>query len=99
MPRSLTRLHLRVTPRAARPGIGGRRGEAWRIRVAAPAEGGRANAAVLALLAEALGVPRTRLELVRGAGTREKLVVVDGLTASEAERRLAAAADLAGGRS
>lgn len=88
-----------MTPRAARPGIGGRHGEAWRIRVAAPAEGGRANAAVLALLAEVLGVPRTRLELLRGAGAREKLVAVDGLSAPEAERRLAAAAELAGGGS
>lgn len=88
-----------MTPRASRPGVGGRHGETWRIRVSSPPEGGRANAAVLALLADVLGVPRARLELLRGAAGREKLVEVRGLGARETERRLAAAAEPAGGRS
>jgi hypothetical protein len=88
-----TRLRLRVSPRSSRPGVLGQRGEAWAIRVRAPAEGGRANAAALALLADALEVPRARLELVAGATSRDKVVEVEGLTASEVASRLAASAE------
>lgn len=47
-------------------------GGVWRIAVNAPAEGGRANAAVAEALAEALGVAKGRLHLVRGATSRDK---------------------------
>jgi uncharacterized protein YggU (UPF0235/DUF167 family) len=48
------------------------------IKVRARPDGGAANEAVLALLARALGVPRSRLTLLRGATSREKLVQVGG---------------------
>lgn len=101
MPGPTTRLRLRVSPRASRPGIAGRHGEAWKIRVSALAENGRANAAVLALLADVLGVSRAQLELVSGGTTRDKVVEVEGLTGPEVEGRLAAASTSAagGGRS
>jgi uncharacterized protein YggU (UPF0235/DUF167 family) len=60
----------------------------WKLRVAAPAEGGRANAAVVRLLAETIGVPRTRIALVSGHGARDKVVELDGVELAEAERRL-----------
>ena len=47
------------------------------IRVAAPPEDGRANAAILALLAKALGRPRSSLTLVRGLSGRDKLVRIE----------------------
>lgn len=87
-----TRLRLRVSPGSARAAVVGRHGEAWKVRVAAPAERGRANEAVLDLLSDALGVPRSRLELVTGWGGRDKIVAVDGLSEDEAEKRLAVAA-------
>ena len=59
-------LRLRVVPGARWPGIVGRHGEAWKLRVSAPAEDGRANDAVLALLAEALELSRRDLELTAG---------------------------------
>jgi uncharacterized protein YggU (UPF0235/DUF167 family) len=73
------RLALRVTPGARVEGIaieGGR----LIVKVRAKPQDGAANAAVLALLADALGVATSRLRLLRGATSREKLV---GLPPSE----------------
>jgi uncharacterized protein YggU (UPF0235/DUF167 family) len=60
--------------------------------VAAPAESGRANEALLGLLAVALGVTRSRLRVVSGTGSRDKIVKVTGIDAEESERLLLAAA-------
>ena len=86
-----TRLALRVAPGARRTEIVGRHGAAWKVRVAAPPEGGRANAAVCELLAEALAVPRRSVAIVWGRGSKDKLVEVAGIAPEETERRLAAA--------
>jgi uncharacterized protein (TIGR00251 family) len=86
-----TRLKLRVSPGARRPGIAGRHGDAWKVRVAEPPEDGRANEAVLRLLAEALDVPRATVALVSGHASRDKIVVLDGLEQAHTERLLASA--------
>ena len=88
-----TRLRLRVSPGASRSGVVGRHGEAWKLRVAAPPEDGRANDAVTTLLASVLDLPRNSVLLVSGHGSRDKTVELDGLDLAEAERRLTAAAD------
>jgi uncharacterized protein YggU (UPF0235/DUF167 family) len=56
-------------------------------RVAAPATGGAANAALLRLLADELDVPRTSVRLVAGATWRQKLIVVDGCSPEVVSRR------------
>jgi uncharacterized protein (TIGR00251 family) len=89
--RTSARLRLRVTPGARRPRIFGRHGDAWKVHVAAAPERGRANAAVLDVLAATLGVPRHQLEVVSGATTRDKVVAVDGLSDAEVEATLTAA--------
>ena len=66
---------IRATPKAARDRI--ELGDPLRIYVTAPADKGAANAAVLVLLAKALGVAKTRLTLVRGASARDKLIRLD----------------------
>ena len=86
-----TRLRLRVSPGATRAGVVGRYGQAWRVRVAAPPEGGRANEAVIRLLAETLSVPRHAVTLVSGRGARDKIVELTGIDGPQAERRLTAA--------
>jgi uncharacterized protein (TIGR00251 family) len=86
------RVRLRVAPASARPGVVGRYGEGWKVRVAAPPENGRANEAVLGLLAETLRVPRTAVSLVSGHGTRDKIVELSGLDAAELEERLSSGA-------
>jgi uncharacterized protein (TIGR00251 family) len=86
-----TRLRVRVSPGSRRAEVVGRHGDAWKVRVASPPENGRANEAVLRLLAETLAVPRARLELVSGHGARDKIVELSGVGPALAERRLAAA--------
>jgi uncharacterized protein (TIGR00251 family) len=87
-----TRVRLRVAPGSARSGVVGRYGEGWKVRVAVPPENGRANEAVLGLLAQTLRVPRTAVTLVSGHGARDKTVELSGLDAKELEQRLSAAA-------
>lgn len=71
------RIAVRVTPRAARDRIEVADG-AIRIHVTAAPEDGKANEAVRLLLARALGLAKSRLTLVRGQTSRDKVFVVDG---------------------
>jgi uncharacterized protein (TIGR00251 family) len=87
-----TRVRLRVSPGANTAYVVGRHGEAWKVRVAAPAEGGRANEAVVRLLAETLSIPREDVSLVSGLGARDKIVQLTGLDPTQIERRLSSAA-------
>ncbi len=84
-----TRLRVRVSPGAARSEVVGRHGEAWKVRVAAPPEGGKANAALIELLATTLGVARSEVEVVAGHGSRDKTVEVRGLAAVDVAGRFA----------
>jgi hypothetical protein len=67
---------VRVTPRASARGVGGERDGALLVRVTAPPAEGKANAAVVAILAEALGVPRSAVVIERGQTGRTKRVSV-----------------------
>jgi uncharacterized protein len=91
MAKTSTRVRLRVSPGARRNELVGRHGEGWKIRVAAPPEGGRANDAVLDLLARELSLPRQSLSIVSGQAAREKIVQMEGIDRAETERRLEAA--------
>lgn len=88
-----TSLRLRVVPGANRPGIVGRHGDAWKVRVGAPPEDGRANDAVLDLLARTLDLRRRDVRLATGASSRDKVVVLEGVSDEAAEALLAAAAE------
>jgi uncharacterized protein (TIGR00251 family) len=76
-------LAIRVQPRAKRTEVAGERGGAVVIRVSAPPVDGRANEAVTRLIAERLNVPRSAVEIVRGHGSRDKQVRVDGMSADQ----------------
>jgi uncharacterized protein len=86
-----TRLRVRVSPGAGRTAVVGRHGDAWKVRVTEAPERGRANEAVLRLLADTLTLPRTALTLVSGHGGREKIVELTGVGPALIERRLASA--------
>jgi uncharacterized protein (TIGR00251 family) len=84
------RLAVKVTPRAARAGVQGVTIEGERsylaVRVAAPADGDKANTATLKLLARHCGVAPSALSLVSGASGRRKLVDVQGDAESLTQR-------------
>lgn len=90
------RLAVRVTPRGGRDAVDGWTADAagralLKVRVSAAAAEGAANAAVLAVVAKALGVPRSRVTLVSGATARVKVLEIGGvdeadLTAAFGER-------------
>lgn len=86
-----TRVRLRVAPGASRAVVVGRHGDAWKVRVTAPPEGGRANDAVVELLADTLSVPRAAVSLVSGHGARDKIVELTGLGPTQIESRLSSA--------
>ena len=81
-------LTLRATPRSSRDEIAGIAGEALRIRLRAPPVDGKANKALLCLLADTLNVPRNRLQILGGETNRNKRVFVSGLNEQEARRRI-----------
>jgi hypothetical protein len=82
---------LRVSPGAARARIVGRHGAGWKVRVAAAPERGKANEAVVRLLADTLRLPQRDVEIVSGSAARDKVVAVGGIDLEETEKRLAAA--------
>lgn len=82
-------LPIRVQPGAAREQIVGRHGTALKVAVHAPPEKGRANEAVIAVLAAALQLPVSRVSLAGGPASRDKRLFVLGLSAAELTSRLA----------
>ncbi|WP_296423787.1 DUF167 domain-containing protein [Yoonia sp.] len=66
---------IRVTPKAQRNSVALRDGQV-RVNVTCVPQDGKANAAVLKLLAKALGVPKSRLSVLRGQTSRDKVIGV-----------------------
>ncbi len=91
-------LRLHVQPGAGRTAVSGRHGDALKVRVAAPPEGGRANEACLALVAELFGLKQDAVTLAGGPSSRSKRVRIEGVEADDAAKRLADAVAAAGER-
>jgi uncharacterized protein (TIGR00251 family) len=83
------RLVVKVVPGASRDRLVGALGRALKLAVAAPPEGGKANAAVCKLLARSLGVKAADVTIVSGHTQPLKQVAVQGLTAADVRQRLA----------
>ena len=79
---------VRLKPRARVDCIDGERAGALEVRVTAPAIGGRANQALLRLLAKRLRRAPSSLELVRGQRGRDKQILIPGAKAVEVRREL-----------
>jgi uncharacterized protein (TIGR00251 family) len=79
---------VHVVPRARASGVVGRHGDAVKIRVAAPPADGAANAELVRLVADRLGVAPARVIVTAGAAGRRKHLSVSGLDSSEIRSRL-----------
>ena len=84
-------LKIKVVPGASRTELSGWLGDMLKVRVAAPPEKGRANAAVEALLAQVLGVSAESVRITSGKGSQLKRVRIDGVAEAELRRKLGAA--------
>jgi uncharacterized protein (TIGR00251 family) len=82
-------LRVKAVPGARRSEVAGPLGDRLKVRVAAPPEDGKANAALLRLLAGVLGVEERAIELEQGAGAAAKTFAIRG-GASHARRVRAA---------
>ena len=81
-------VRVRVQPRAKREGVGEWRGDAVVVRVSAPPVDGRANVAVCKVVAQAVGVPPTKVSVIRGHTSRDKTLRVEGVSAADLARSL-----------
>jgi uncharacterized protein (TIGR00251 family) len=87
-----SRLAVHVQPRAARSEVVGEHGGALKIRLAAPPVDNAANEALVAFVAERLGLPRRQVRLVGGLTNRRKLLEIDGMDAAAVAAKLQPAA-------
>ena len=84
-------LALRVTPRASQNKIVGLLGDGTiKVHIAAPPEDDDANKELVAYLAEVLGVPKSRVEIVAGNTGRDKLISIVDMDADTAHKRILA---------
>ena len=83
-------LNVKVVPGASRDRVAGRYGDGVKVQVAAPPEDGKANRAVLRVLAEFLGVKADRLRVIRGRTQPRKVIEIDGADQADVEGRVSA---------
>lgn len=82
------RIALKVVPGSTREGIAGWLGDALKVRVRAPAEAGRANAAVVRVVAEALGLTTDAVRIASGGASPKKILEIDGLDLATLHARI-----------
>jgi uncharacterized protein (TIGR00251 family) len=88
MPKSGAKLAVHVSPGAKRNQlVGWREGALW-LKIAAPAVENKANAELLAFLAELLKIPKSALSILNGQASRYKTIAVEGLTETAIKDRL-----------
>ena len=85
-----TVIKVKVIPRSSRTEILGKENDIYRMKLTDPPVEGKANKAVIALLAEKLGVPKREIEIVSGKTGRLKTIRIRGLTAGEVAQALKA---------
>lgn len=84
----MVRIRVRVQPRGGRDEIVGEREGAIVVRVGAPPVDGKANDAVCKLVARRAGVPRRRVSVISGERSRDKQLLVEGVSEAELRRAL-----------
>jgi uncharacterized protein (TIGR00251 family) len=77
------RVAIKVTPNAGRNEITGYKDEVLQVKVAAVPEKGKANKALVGLLAEKLGIRKSCIAIIKGETNRNKVVLIDGISSKE----------------
>lgn len=81
-------LSVRATPGASKDEVAGTHGDALKVKVTASPERGKANRAVLAVIAKSLSLPRSRVVLRSGKASRQKTVIILGADLDDVRSRL-----------
>jgi hypothetical protein len=82
------RLEIKAVPNAPKSEVVGWLGDALKVKVHAPPVEGKANEELCSFLAEMLGLPKRAVQLDRGASSRKKIVLIEGLALGEVVQRL-----------
>ncbi len=86
--RGAVRLTLHVQPGAKRNAVVGVHGDALKVAVSAPPVEGKANEAIQAFVAKALGVPAATITIVAGASSRRKVLAIAGVSLADIQLRI-----------
>jgi uncharacterized protein (TIGR00251 family) len=81
-------LLLKVTPNASRNEITGLSGGVLQVKIAAPAEGGKANRELIAFLSRMLGVKKSAIGIIRGETSRHKAVAIEGMSRGDIIKKI-----------
>jgi uncharacterized protein (TIGR00251 family) len=87
---NMATLKVKVVPGSSRDGVAGMLGEALKVRVSAPPEGGKANRRLCELLADKLGLPANGVVVLAGGTSARKTLGITGLSQAELNQRVAA---------
>jgi uncharacterized protein YggU (UPF0235/DUF167 family) len=85
---SITRIAVKVSAGTARNAIRGWQDQCLRVHLVTAPERGKANAALIALLAQALGLPKSAISIIRGEHSARKTLAVSGLSEVDVVARL-----------
>ena len=83
-----TSIKVRLIPRSSKNHIIGRESDAYKVKVTSPPVGGKANKALIELLAKSLGRPKRSIEITSGKSSRLKTVLIRGLSMKEIRERM-----------
>jgi len=83
-----TEISVRVHPNAARNEVTGVTEGIYQVKLSAPPVKGKANKALIAFLSQLLGVGKSRVDIIKGYTTRNKIVAIDGLSREDIMKRL-----------
>ncbi len=83
-------ISIHASPRASKTAVQGLHGDSLKIRLNAPPVDGKANGILIEFLADTLGIPERQVTIVGGETSRQKRVLVRGLTVAQVQSRLSA---------
>lgn len=83
-----TEISVRVHPNAARNEVTGVTDGIYQVKVSAPPVKGKANKELIAFLSRLSGVSKSRIDIIKGHTTRNKLIAIDGLSQEDIMKRL-----------